>query len=223
MKSVRMPLKWLILGIVLCLPLVLLNSCQTSDHDIVFSSEVLLNKDSKIVSLMTAAVSSPTNNVSTKSSEGDSKCTQFVYPIIFYAYSSDRNTPEAVVINSDEELLDFFTTLTSDNQFFITYPITLLDVEGNETRISDYPDLEGILTMLVDACNLDTDSNSDGNDGDTSPADTNIVYEYCGNGNNPNSKVVICHNGNSICISVNAIWGHMENHNDDYYGSCNNL
>ena len=217
-----MLLKSLILGVVLCLPLALLNSCQTSDHDIVFSSEVLLNKDSKIVYLMTAAVSSPTNNVSTKSSEGDAQCTQFAYPITFYAYSSDSNTPAAVVINSDEELLDFFTTLTSDNQFFITYPITLLDVEGNETHIKDYPDLEGILTMLVDACNLESDDDSDGDEEDNNLADTNIVYEYCGNSNNSNSKVVICHNGNSICISVNAIWGHMANHNDDYYGSCNN-
>lgn len=217
MKLVGNQLKSSLFTIVLCLSLIFLNSCQNSDHDIVFSSEVLLSKDSKIVTLMLEAVSSSSNNSLSKSSVEDSQCTQFVYPMTFYTYSDDSTTPEAVIINSDEELITFFNSLTTDNQFFITYPITLLDVDGGQTVITDYPDLEGILTMLVDACNSDN-NDSDNSDG----SDDDIEYEYCGNDNNPNAKVVICHNGQTICISVNAIWGHMAHHSDDYYGSCNN-
>ena len=44
-------------------------------------------------------------------------------------------------------------------------------------------------------------------------------YEYC---HKKNKKVVICHNGQSICISINVIWGHMAHHAGDYFGSCNN-
>lgn len=231
MKSLRNQIKLTLLGIAWCLSLLFLNSCQTSDNDIVFSSEVLLTKDSKIVSLMIAAVEGNSGNISSKNMVEDGQCTEFEYLITFYAYSSDSTTPEAVIIKNDEELIAFFSALTADNQFFITYPITLLDVDGGATVINDYPDLEGILTMLVNACNADNDDGSDdgdGSDGGDGSSDGDgsdggdIEYEYCGNGNNPNAKVIICHNGQTICISINAIWGHMAHHSDDYYGSCNN-
>jgi hypothetical protein len=263
MKSLRNQIKQTFPAMVLCLSLVFLNSCQTSENDIVFSSEVLLTKDSKIVSLMIAAIEGNSSTISFKSTVDSSQCTEFVYPMRFYVYSDDSTTPEALIINNDEELLAFFRALTAGNQFFITYPVTLLDVDGGETVITDYPDLVGILTMLVDACNVDSDDGSDSGNGsddddgsdddgsdddgsddngsddnssDDNSSDDNgsddnssdddgsddIEYEYCGNGNNPNTKVIICHNGNTICISINAIWGHMAHHSDDYYGSCNN-
>ena len=215
MKSLRNQIKQTFRVLVLCLSLVFFNSCQTSENDIVFSSEVLLTKDSKIVPLLLKAVGANTDGVSAKSTDDEQQCTQFVYPMTFYAYGSDAEEPYAVQINSDEELIAFLNALTAGNQFFITYPVTLLDVDGEETVINDYPDLEGILTMLVDACNSDDDDDGDGDGGD-------IDYEYCGNGNNPNAKVIICHKGQTICISINAIWGHMAHHSEDYYGSCNN-
>ena len=33
-------------------------------------------------------------------------------------------------------------------------------------------------------------------------------------------KVSICHKGKTICISVNAIWQHLEQHEEDYKGTC---
>jgi hypothetical protein len=45
----------------------------------------------------------------------------------------------------------------------------------------------------------------------------NSDYEYCGK---KNKKVYICHEGKTICVSVNAIWGHMAHHKDDYLGTC---
>ena len=41
--------------------------------------------------------------------------------------------------------------------------------------------------------------------------------EYCGK---KNKKVYICHNGETICVSVNEIWGHMQHDKDDHLGSC---
>lgn len=47
----------------------------------------------------------------------------------------------------------------------------------------------------------------------------NVVDVRCGKNND---KVMICHNGNSICISPNAVPAHLSNHGDDYLGSCMN-
>ena len=46
-----------------------------------------------------------------------------------------------------------------------------------------------------------------------------VVDAVCGNNNN---KVLVCHNGNTICISPNAVPAHLANHQDDYLGSCTN-
>ena len=210
---------------ILCIPFLFLTFCQDAENEIIYSSEVILTKDSKIVPLLLKAVgATDTNKVGAKSFNEESQCTEFVYPMTFYAYSSDAEEPAPVIINSNEELVNFLTSLTSGQEFFIVYPVTLVDVDGVETVINDYPDLEGVLTMAVDACqgNDDSDDDSDGDDGDDDSGDDDsddIEYEYCGNNN---KKVVICHNGQTICISINAIWGHMQHHEDDYFGTCNN-
>ena len=235
MKSLKKTFKSILLVTLLSMSLGVFNSCQTSEEEIIFASSELFTKDSKIVPLFLKSVGAnvDTNNKSFGDAE---QCTEFVYDMTFYAYSSDAEEPSPVIITSDEELVAFLTSLTSGQEFFITYPITLIDVDGNETVITDYPDLEGILTMLVDACigddDSDSDDDSDGDDNSDSDDDSDsdgddddsdedgTEYEYCGNNNN--KKVVICHNGNTICISINAIWGHMAHHEDDYFGSCNN-
>jgi len=224
MKSRKIQLKSAFTVAVLCFSLIFFNSCQTSEDEVIFSSSELFTKDSKIVPLFLKAVGANMNTNNSKNFGDDEQCTQFVYPITFYAYTSDATEPSAVIISNDDELIEFLTSLTNGQEFFITYPVTLIDVDGVETVINDYPDLEGVLTMLVDACTGDDDGDDeddDGNNGD-GPGDDAIEYEYCGNGNNPNQKVVICHNGQTICISINAIWGHMAHHANDYYGSCNN-
>ena len=47
------------------------------------------------------------------------------------------------------------------------------------------------------------------------PEDTDEEYEYC---NDKKTKVSICHNGNTICVSVNAIQDHLD-HGDEL-GQC---
>jgi len=60
----------------------------------------------------------------------------------------------------------------------------------------------------------DNDSNDESDDGNNNDDDG---YKYC---DQKKKKVSICHKGKTICISVNAIWGHMQHHKDDYLGSC---
>ena len=38
----------------------------------------------------------------------------------------------------------------------------------------------------------------------------------------PNDKVLICHNGHNLYISVNAVQAHLSQHPGDKLGSCNN-
>ena len=167
MKSIKNSFKSILLVTVLSMSLGMFNSCQTSEEEIVFASSELFTKDSKIVPLFLKAVGANVDTNNTKSFGDAEQCTEFVYPMTFMAYRNDADEPSPVVITSDEELVAFLTSLTSGQEFFIMYDITLMDVDGKPTVISDYPDLEGILTMLVDACDDgDDDDGDDDGDGD---------------------------------------------------------
>jgi hypothetical protein len=60
---------------------------------------------------------------------------------------------------------------------------------------------------------------------DSGPCDANAFPGFdaipeswvCGNNGN---KVLLCHDGNTICISPNAVQGHLNNHEDDFLGPC---
>ena len=49
-----------------------------------------------------------------------------------------------------------------------------------------------------------------------------VINPYCSSNGN-NDKVYVCHNGNTICISVNALDTHLNGHPGDYLGACNPL
>jgi hypothetical protein len=244
------------------LPLLLLAYCQNNDDAFIINSEKMLTKDSKVISLMKSAVTSDSDPTLSKSdneskNENDDsdhddnddsdhhddddsdQCTQFLYPMTFFVLVGDDPALQTIVINSDEELLIFFDTLTTTNQLYISFPVTLLDADGVETVINDLAELEGTLQMAVDACSgYDDDDNHASDDSDHDESDDNDHngsddsnhngnsdsdddstddYEYC---QDNNKKVYICHKGITICVSVNAIWGHMQHHEEDYLGSC---
>jgi len=55
----------------------------------------------------------------------------------------------------------------------------------------------------------------------TSTVTVNVQDVSCGN--NPNNpKVIVCHNGHTICISPNAVASHLGNHSGDMLGDCSN-
>lgn len=248
----------------LLLPLLLLAYCQNNDEGFIINSEKMLTKDSKVIALMKSAVISDTdpslsksNNEESKNENNDShhdgnddsdhdedddsdhdgsdQCTQFLYPMTFFVLVGDDPALQTIVINSDDELLIFFDTLTTTNQLYISFPVTLLDADGVATVINDLAELEGTLQMAVDACSGyedDDDHASDDSDHDESDDsdhsgsddsdhngndDSDDDYEYC---QDNHKKVYICHKGTTICVSVNAIWGHMQHHEEDYLGSC---
>ena len=298
----------------LFVPLFLLSFCQSEFDDPLFKTETKLTKDAKVLSLMKSAIQTDSNEDETlnkgslfKSTDAgvDDQCTHFLYPMTFEVYSGDNPTPVIWEINSDEELISFIDTLVASSEtyeFYIHFPITLLDTDGVETVLKDLTELEGTLQMAVEACaSLNEDSTggsddatvgsndssggsddssggsddssggsddstggsddstgssddssggsddssggsddstggSDGSDDDESNEgsdddsdiesndeiahdnhDNHEEYEFCGKNN---KKVYICHKGITICVSVNAIWGHMQHHEEDYLGRC---
>jgi len=182
--------KFKIMGYMLILPFLLFFSCQESIEEISLDAETVINKDSKIVSLMKSAVKSDM--------DGD-QCIEFNYPIAFYAYYPSSVNIETIIIESDEELIAFFDHLVNIDQINIDFPFGLTDVDGEVTFIDNLTELEETLQIAVEACRGDGD------------------YDYC---DDKNKKVYICHNGKTLCISVNAIWSHLNNHEDDYLGKC---
>lgn len=52
---------------------------------------------------------------------------------------------------------------------------------------------------------------------DNDQDDNDNGYKFC---DKNNKKVYICHKGITICVSVNAIWGHLEHHEEDFLGTC---
>ena len=301
MKKRTTPIRLGVIKYLLLLPVFLFVNCENDTEEPLLGSETKLTQDSKVLSLMKAAIYTESNDSSTaykgvlsKSADTtvDDQCTYFQYPMTFEVYSGDNPTPVLWEINSDEELLEFIDILEASAttyEYYIFFPITLLDTEGSETILEDLTELEGTLQMAVEACESmsndpsdgsdgtdgsnggtdlggstdestgDSGSNDSGSGGDTSGDDTSggdgsggdssdnddsseesdVVSVTTQSDNNEESiemsnsddekdhicdkkgkKVLICHKGKTICVSVNARWGHMQHHEEDYFGSC---
>jgi len=178
----------------LLLSITLLTSCNNDLIEVSQNTETF-NKNSKVISLVKSTTSTEVSN----SAE---QCVDYIYPIAFYAYYANSQSIETIVVNSDQELFNFFDHLTTVDEISIDFPVVLTNSDGEETIINDLIALEGTLQIVVDACN-----GGGGNE-----------YDYC---DNNQEKVYICHNGQTICISVNAVWAHLNNHGEDYLGTCN--
>ncbi len=188
MKKKHLKNKLGIFKYLLILPLFLLAFCQSEFEEPFGDAENKLTKDSKLLSLMKAAIQSDSDQISTQNkgdlSKGttgdDGQCTYFLYPMNFQVYSGDDPVPVTREINSDEELLAFIEEFSYENQagvhtenyeMFIYFPIILLDTDGNETVLNSLIELEGTLDMAVQACesfNNASDGDSGGDSGDAS-------------------------------------------------------
>ena len=60
-------------------------------------------------------------------------------------------------------------------------------------------------------------SSDDDNFTDGNQSDNDNGFKFC---DKNSKKVYICHKGKTICVSVNAIWGHMQHHEEDFLGTC---
>ena len=216
--------------IILSSSVLLFTFCDTKEELVFDSSKNLLTKDAPIVQLLTTmATKNIEAKAALKSGSSNPDCTGLNYPISFNAYFGDNPTAQEIVVNSDEELLEFFATmLTPENPYYVRFPVTLLDSEGIETQVHSLEDLENIVHLALEVCYGDDDENDDSDDDndndddnddndETDDDDSDDTYQYC---DKNKKKVYICHKGNTICVSVNAIWGHLEHHDEDYLGKC---
>jgi hypothetical protein len=198
-KSLGLRLNPAIYGLILS-SVLFFTSCEEKVQLFELKADIEETQEYKIVSLMREAISG-SSSVSTKSlTDDDNKqCVEFEYPIIFYAQLPGALTIDLITIENDQDLIDFFDGINSLEEVRIDYPLVLFDDDGNRTIVYNNEEMEGTLQAAVDACRGDGD------------------YEYC---DNKNKKVYICHNGHTICVSVNAIWGHINNHEGDVLGQC---
>ena len=163
----------------LFLPIFLLSFCNSNFDEFTSSAENKLTKDAKVLTLMKAAIKSDLDNNSSKSlgkdsankgiNDEDDQCTHFLYPMSFEVYSRDDPDPVIWEINSDEELISFIDTLvasTTSYEFYIYFPITLLDTDGVATVLNGLTELEGTQQKAVEACaGINDDGSGGGSDG----------------------------------------------------------
>ncbi|MDX5586472.1 MAG: hypothetical protein QNK20_16420 [Aureibaculum sp.] len=218
MKLKNVESKFGIFKYLLFLPFLMFTFCENLNEDLILSTNDILTKDSKVISLMISAVKSSSDIAFTKSGNND-QCTEFQYPITFILV---EEIAKPIVISSDEQLNEFINSLTIRDNFIMYFPITLIDSEGEVTQLADLTALEGTLQMALDACegNGDDDDDNNDNDGDdnnVNEGDNDVPWDFC---HENNKKVYICHKGKTICVSINAIWGHTNQHVEDYLGQC---
>lgn len=164
--------------------LLALTFCQQATEDVVENDNAAMTVESKLAVLMKSAVTEDEDN---------EQCVEFQYPIGLYVYYDGSHNIETYVINSDEELFEFFDLLTAGDQISIDFPVYLKDLDGANITIADQAQLEQTLQTAVDACR----------DG-----------EFC----DSDKKVSVCHNGHTICISVSALQTHLDH--GDTEGEC---
>lgn len=189
MKPRMTGIKSLLYKAILVLSMVLLTFCQEKGEEVMDANEELMFTKYSEISTLMKTA---------VAADDDTQCVYYQYPIIFYAQLSSTSNIEVITINSDDELFDFFDQLSSSDQVRIDFPINLMGTDGEETEINTLYELKDTLQVVIDACS----GNSD--------------YEYCYENN---KKVYICHNGNTICVSINAINAHLGH--GDALGQCN--
>ncbi len=176
------------IGFYLILPLMILQSCQEKGNEIINPTSEITFTKFSEISTLLKMAVEPAD---------EDQCIRYKYPITFFAQLSSSEPITSVSIGSDDDLFDFFDQLSSSDEIRIDLPMTLIGEDNVETQINTLDELEETLEVVVDACS-----------GDQS-------YEYC---HSNNKKVYICHNGTTLCISVNAINAHLEH--GDTLGQC---
>ena len=96
--------------------------------------------------------------------------------------------------------------------------------EGDSGDESEGDSVDGSESDSSDESEGDSVDGSEGGSNDSSTEvsegnsnDDDNGFKYC---DKNNKKAYICHKGITICVSVNAIWGHLEHHEEDFLGTC---
>lgn len=167
----------------------LLLCCGTSEELVVIEEDNFITKESNVCTLIKKVVK--------KNSQGE-KCSNYKYPINFLIKEYGEDNYKSSKVFSDEDINHLFANLTASDKLKIDFPISLIDADDEEVVMSSIEQLEETLNLTLDACMGNT-----------------TTYDYC---DTNNKKVYMCHNGKTICVSINAIQAHL-NHGDTL-GQC---
>ncbi len=110
----------------------------------------------------------------------DIECIDFQYPITASFFSQTNELIRVLNIGSDEELIDFLDDLDENSIVNITFPIVVINSEGETTEINDLPELVRAIEDAEDDCDEDDDYDFDDDDCDDCDAeDINDLINRC--------------------------------------------
>jgi hypothetical protein len=98
--------------------------------------------------------------------DDDIECVDFRYPLTFTVYHSDNQLSDAITINDDQELHDFFDTLLAGDIVSFKFPVTVILPDGAEMTIHNNDELEDIVEEMANDCDEDDDNDYNDDDAD---------------------------------------------------------
>lgn len=89
--------------------------------------------------------------------DDDIECVDFKYPIICSIYDTENQISDVITVNSDIELHDLFDYFDDDKICSFDFPVTLVQVGGEEIVIHNNDELEDILKNAINECDEEDD------------------------------------------------------------------
>lgn len=96
--------------------------------------------------------------------DDDIECIDFIYPLTFYTFDTNKQQTGKVVVESDKELRRFFYDLDDDEVVSLEFPVSLKLYDGSKIIVNNHAELADAIRSAKDAC--DEDDDDDYNDDD---------------------------------------------------------
>lgn len=100
--------------------------------------------------------------------DDDIECIDFKYPFEFNTYDASNQIAGSITINNDEELYNFINQLKKDELVGLKFPVTLIQSDGSELKITNFDELEDVIEDAQDDCDEDDDNDYNDDDVDDS-------------------------------------------------------
>lgn len=116
------------------LTLILICSCGNEDYDDL-TTDGIISQDSELFDLILRTTSDP------ELIAEPVRCLQFIFPVTLFQTNTQGSVLSFHILNDNEALFDFLTTLPASNNISISYPITSTAIDGSEVIINSNLDL----------------------------------------------------------------------------------
>jgi hypothetical protein len=100
--------------------------------------------------------------------DDDIECIDFVYPFTISVFDSENQLSDAITIEDDKDLHNFFAEFDEDELASINFPITVVLSNGEEFIVTNNEELEELIDSAIDACDEDDDNDHNDDDVDDS-------------------------------------------------------